>query len=97
GRPGRRERDPRPGGPRAAGADPSGVPRRHRPEHTEAVRAVSRRRTSTVDLATRVGSVVLPNPVMTASGTAGHGAELSDFFDLSELGAVVVKSVSAQA
>lgn len=48
-----------------------------------------------VDLTTRVGSVVLPNPVMTASGTAGHGAELSPYFDLSALGAVVVKSLAA--
>ena len=38
---------------------------------------------------------MLPNPVMTAAGTSGHGAELSDFFDLSSLGAVVVKSLSA--
>ena len=37
----------------------------------------------------------LANPIMTASGTAGHGAELSAFVDLSTLGAVVVKSVSA--
>ena len=32
---------------------------------------------------------------MTASGTSGHGAELASYFDLSELGAVVVKSLSA--
>ena len=32
---------------------------------------------------------------MTASGTAGHGAELSAYVDLSTLGAVVVKSLSA--
>jgi dihydroorotate dehydrogenase (NAD+) catalytic subunit len=48
-----------------------------------------------VDLRTTVGSVELSNPVMTASGTAGHGAELAAYFDLSLLGAVVVKSVSA--
>lgn len=48
-----------------------------------------------VDLSTKVGDVVLPNPVMTASGTAGHGAELSAFMDLAGLGAVVVKSLSA--
>lgn len=48
-----------------------------------------------VDLTTRVGSVVLPNPIMTASGTAGHGAELSAYLDLSALGAVVVKSLAA--
>jgi dihydroorotate dehydrogenase (NAD+) catalytic subunit len=50
-----------------------------------------------VDLRTNVGSVELRNPIMTAAGTAGHGAELSGFFKLDELGAVVVKSLSAQA
>ena len=38
----------------------------------------------------------MPNPVMTASGTAGHGAELGAYFDLSMLGAVVVKSLKAE-
>jgi len=46
------------------------------------------------DLVTRVGSVLLPNPVLTASGTSGHGAELAPYLDLSSLGAVVVKSLS---
>jgi len=50
-----------------------------------------------VDLATLVASVPLPTPVMTASGTAGHGAELAAFFDLSSIGAVVVKSLAAYA
>ena len=50
----------------------------------------------TVDLSVSVGSVVLPNPVMTASGTAGHGAELARYLELSGLGAVVVKSLSAE-
>lgn len=49
-----------------------------------------------VELTTKVGAVTLTNPVMTASGTAGHGAELSDYMDLAGLGAVVVKSVSAE-
>jgi dihydroorotate dehydrogenase (NAD+) catalytic subunit len=48
-----------------------------------------------VDLTTCIGSVSLPNPVMTASGTAGHGAEFQSFFDLADLGAHVVKSVAA--
>ena len=43
----------------------------------------------------RVGSVVLPNPVMTASGTAGHGDELGAYGDLAALGACVVKSLAA--
>ncbi|MFM2077713.1 MAG: dihydroorotate dehydrogenase [Actinomycetota bacterium] len=43
----------------------------------------------------QVGSLVLPGPVMTASGTAGHAAEFSRYFPLADLGAVVVKSLSA--
>ncbi|HXZ82920.1 MAG TPA: dihydroorotate dehydrogenase [Acidimicrobiales bacterium] len=53
------------------------------------------RRGASVDLTTTIGTVELPNPVMTASGTAGHGAELAAYFDLAQLGAVVVKSLSA--
>lgn len=47
-------------------------------------------------MAVTIGSVTLPNPVMTASGTAGHGAELAPYLDLSALGAVVVKSLHAE-
>lgn len=46
-----------------------------------------------VDMAVGVGSVDLGSPVMCASGTAGHGAELGAYFDLREAGAVVVKSL----
>jgi len=46
-----------------------------------------------VDMTARVGALALPNPVMTASGTAGHGTELAGYLDLSQLGAVVVKSL----
>jgi dihydroorotate dehydrogenase (NAD+) catalytic subunit len=49
-----------------------------------------------VQMVTTVGRVELPNPVMTASGTAGHGAELAAYMDLAGLGAVVVKSVSTE-
>jgi dihydroorotate dehydrogenase (NAD+) catalytic subunit len=49
-----------------------------------------------VDLSTTVGSLRLPSPLMTASGTAGHGAELARYLDLPALGAVVVKSLSAE-
>ena len=48
-----------------------------------------------VDTRERVGSVELRNPVMTASGTAGYGAEFAAFFDLSSIGAVVTKSIAA--
>ncbi len=48
-----------------------------------------------MNAAVQVGSLTLPAPVMTASGTAGHGAELAPYFDLSALGAFVVKSLAA--
>ena len=57
---------------------------------------MSRSRGAEVDLTTAIGSVTLPNPVLTASGTAGHGAELAPYVDLGALGAVVVKSLSAE-
>ncbi|HUY63213.1 MAG TPA: dihydroorotate dehydrogenase [Acidimicrobiales bacterium] len=49
-----------------------------------------------LDLRTAVGSVPLPNPVLSAAGTSGHGAELAAYVDLASLGAVVVKSLSAE-
>jgi dihydroorotate dehydrogenase (NAD+) catalytic subunit len=55
-----------------------------------------RRDRPSVDLRTQVGSLTLTNPIMTASGTAGHGAELAPYLDLGSLGAVVVKSLSAE-
>lgn len=42
-----------------------------------------------------VGSLEFPAPVMTASGTAGHGAELAPYMPLDRLGAVVVKSLAS--
>ncbi len=45
-------------------------------------------------LVSQVGSVALQNPVMLASGTAGHGTELSSLINLSSIGALVVKSLA---
>lgn len=47
------------------------------------------------DLTTCLGKITLKNPVMTASGTFGYGAEYADFFPLDRLGAVVVKGISS--
>lgn len=49
---------------------------------------------ASVDLTTSIGEVRLKNPVMTAAGTAGYGAELAPY-GVGQLGAVVVKSISA--
>jgi len=49
------------------------------------------------DLSVDLGrGLTLPNPVMTASGTFGYGEEASEYFDISRLGAVVVKGISAE-
>ncbi|ANU76243.1 dihydroorotate dehydrogenase B catalytic subunit [Blautia pseudococcoides] len=42
-----------------------------------------------------LAGVELKNPVMTASGTFGSGAEYSEFVELSRLGAVVTKGVAS--
>jgi dihydroorotate dehydrogenase (NAD+) catalytic subunit len=41
-----------------------------------------------------IAGLTLKNPVMTASGTCGYGLELAPFYDLSRLGALVVKGIS---
>jgi dihydroorotate dehydrogenase (NAD+) catalytic subunit len=46
-----------------------------------------------VDLRTRLGHVELPNPILTASGCAGSGRELAQYFDVAKIGAIVTKSV----
>ena len=45
------------------------------------------------DLRVDFGKFQLPNPVMTASGTFGYGMEYAGFYDISRLGAVVVKGI----
>ncbi len=42
-----------------------------------------------------IGSVHLSQPVLTASGTAGHCVELNRYFSMAEIGATVVKSLFA--
>lgn len=49
-----------------------------------------------VALTTRIGSVELANPIMNAAGTAGTGDELGAYVDPGQLGAFVVKSLSAE-
>jgi len=46
------------------------------------------------DLSVNIAGIALKNPVMTASGTFGYGLEYEPFFDISRLGAVVVKGLS---
>ncbi|NDD60080.1 MAG: dihydroorotate dehydrogenase [Actinobacteria bacterium] len=48
------------------------------------------------DFRTRFGSITFPSPIFTASGCAGSGKELSQFFSLDELGAIVTKSIAVK-
>ena len=48
---------------------------------------------STLDFSTKIGSKRFNNPIFTASGCASSGQELAQFFPLTELGAVVTKSI----
>ena len=45
------------------------------------------------DLSTSLGRLELPAPVLTASGCAGAGRELDNFFDITQIGGIVTKSV----
>jgi len=49
------------------------------------------------DLSVDLGrGLALKNPVMTASGTFAYGEEASEYFDISLLGAIVVKGISLE-
>ena len=50
-----------------------------------------------VDLSVRIGRTTFANPVTTASGCFASGAEMDRFFDIADLGAVLVKSVTLEA
>ncbi|MCU0822149.1 MAG: dihydroorotate dehydrogenase [Spirochaetes bacterium] len=47
-----------------------------------------------MDTCVKIGKISLKNPVTAASGTAGYGEELSDFYDISRLGAIFTKGIS---
>ena len=64
-------------------ATPRGLGERSIPEHE-------------VDLAIDLGGVRLENPITTASGCFASGAEIDRFFDISELGSIVVKSITLE-
>ncbi len=47
-------------------------------------------------LAVHIGGITMKNPVATASGTFGFGAEYAPYIDLNQLGALVVKGITLQ-
>lgn len=49
-----------------------------------------------IKLEVELGPLILPNPVMVASGTFGYGLEYSSLVDVSRLGGVVMKGLSLE-
>lgn len=49
-----------------------------------------------VDTRVDLGGLALANPIVTASGCFGNGREIQRFYDISQLGAVVVKSITVE-
>ncbi|MBM3419706.1 MAG: dihydroorotate dehydrogenase [Bacteroidetes bacterium] len=49
-----------------------------------------------VDLSVNLNGLVLKNPVITASGTFGYGSEFDDFIDVSRLGGIILKGITAE-
>ncbi len=46
------------------------------------------------DLSVKIGNIRFKNPVLTASGTFGYGAEVDSITDVSKLGGIVTKSIT---
>ncbi len=49
-----------------------------------------------MDTTVKIGDLTLKNPITVASGTAGYGEELSEFVDISKIGAVFTKGLSLE-
>ncbi len=62
--------------------------------HKGSIRLNRSRREKSLNLKVNLGKLRLKNPVITASGTFGYGAEYSEFVNLNNLGAVVAKGIS---
>ncbi|CAN5379558.1 dihydroorotate dehydrogenase [soil metagenome] len=58
--------------------------------------AATHLRPDQVDLSVQLGPLRLHNPILTASGCFASGQEIDRFFDVSALGAVVVKSLTLE-
>ena len=46
------------------------------------------------DMSVAIAGIAMRNPVMTASGTFGYGAEFADYLDLESIGAMITKGLS---
>jgi dihydroorotate dehydrogenase (NAD+) catalytic subunit len=58
--------------------------------------ALALERPAGIDLRVSVGTLLLKNPIIAASGTFGYGAEFAHLVDLNRLGGIVVKGLSVE-
>lgn len=49
-----------------------------------------------IDLSIKIGDLLLPNPIMTASGTYGYGHEYAPLTNIDRLGAIIVKGTTLE-
>src|SRR5665647_2301626 len=49
---------------------------------------------ATIDTSVKIGSLLLKNPVIAASGTYGFGREYSEYVDLNKIGGISVKGLT---
>jgi dihydroorotate dehydrogenase (NAD+) catalytic subunit len=83
-----------PGGPLAA-ASPATAPRRTAPSRVEVVPEPAPPPVGAPDLSVDLGrGLVLPNPILVASGTFGYGIEYGDVVDVDRLGAICCKGTT---
>ena len=63
--------------------------------HARIARVADAKTSEGVDLEVTLGALRLANPIVTASGTFGHGAEVANLGEPARLGAITTKSLSA--
>jgi dihydroorotate dehydrogenase (NAD+) catalytic subunit len=51
---------------------------------------------TTAALQTQIGSLLLENPILTASGTFGYGEEVAAYADLTRIGGIICKTVTRE-
>jgi len=49
-----------------------------------------------LDLSITIAGKKFKNPIWLASGTCGYGEELAEFFDISQLGAIITKTITLE-
>jgi len=49
-----------------------------------------------IDMSVNIGSLILKNPIITASGTYGYDMEYDEFLDINKIGAITTKAITLE-